>query len=399
MRTPHDSDVPVPVPPDTRDAGTGTDSWQVAPSVAPGTLPEQQEREDRPELFFDVEGMLRDGIPEPPKPRWVQRTDAVGLFYPEQVNTVFGDPESGKSWLVLCAVAEALADGGKAVVIDLDHNGPQQTVSRLVALRVAPEVLADRDRFRYVEPEHAGHLTAIVSALTAWGPHVAMVDSVGELLPVFGLSSNSPDDFTAAHSKVLKPLAMSGSCVITIDHLAKSRESREQGPGGTFAKMRTLGGSSIRVEVREGFAPGRGGAARLSVHKDRPGGLRAACPSNAGRELYAGMFRLEALPNDELRWYVFAPEEAPDDVRPSVGPTSRGGMTLDEALAKWDGLHVKPLKATVREVRKLLECSNELAAEVVRELKARPVPVPLPPVSPGTVTGTPDSEPDPEGLF
>ena len=44
-------------------------------------------------------------------------------------------------------------------------------------------------------------------AAIAWQPHLAIVDSTGELLPSLRLSSNSPDDFTIAHNRVLKPLA------------------------------------------------------------------------------------------------------------------------------------------------------------------------------------------------
>lgn len=383
--------VPVPdVPPMSVGTGTGTSG---VPEV-PGTFPDDVD--DKTGLFFDVAAMMAGGAPARPRPRWVHRTDGMALFYAGQVNLVFGDPESGKSWLVLCGLAESLADGGRAVVIDLDHNGPEATVQRLLDLRVDADVLSDPDRFRYVEPDDAAHLLAVIRACVAWRPDVAMVDSVGELLPIFGYSSNSPDDFTAAHAKVLKPLARAGACVVAVDHLAKNRESREQGPTGTAAKARAVGGSSIRVEVVDAFAPGRGGKARLTLRKDRHGSLRAACPSERG-EPYAGLFRLEALDGGKLRWFVYSPEEAPESAaRPTEGPTSRGAMTVAEALDKLDELpEADRPRATVKAIQQALGCSNSLASDVAKALRERPVPVPVPEHiggTSGTGTGTPARE-------
>lgn len=69
------------------------------------------------------------------------------------------------------------------------------------------------------------------------------------------MSSNQPDDFTVAHGRALKPLAMTGACVIAIDHLAKNTDSRASGPTGTNAKRRAVGGVSIRVVIKQPFTP------------------------------------------------------------------------------------------------------------------------------------------------
>src|SRR5690606_29976492 len=153
----------------------------------------------------------------------------------------------------------------------------------------------DLTRFRYVEPEDHLHLLDVVTDVIAWSPDVTVLDSIGELIPLFGLSSNSPDDFTTVHGRVLKPLAArAGTALIAIDHLAKNSESRAQGATGTAAKRRAIGGVSLRVSVSEAFAPGRGGSAALTIHKDRHGGLRAATPGT-DREPLAGMFVLSTV--------------------------------------------------------------------------------------------------------
>ena len=54
---------------------------------------------------------------------------------------------------------------------------------------------------------------------------------------MLGLSSNSPDEFTAGHAQVLKPLAVAGACVIAIDHLPKNTENKANGQTGTAASV------------------------------------------------------------------------------------------------------------------------------------------------------------------
>ena len=98
--------------------------------------------------------------------------------------------------------------------------------------------------------------------------------------------------------------------VVGIDHLAKSPDSRQAGPTGTAAKGRAVGGVSIRVTVREPFAPGRGGSAALTIRKDRPGGLRACSPLVPRGEQPAGVFRLTPIATRSLQCQVTEPTAA-----------------------------------------------------------------------------------------
>lgn len=256
---------------------------------------------NRPTVVYgDVAALLAGTLPKPPAPRCLVREDGAAVFYEAQVNMLFGEPESGKTWVALAAVAEALANGRSAAVVDLDHNGMASTVTRLLALGAPKFALSDLDLFRYKEPEDRQDLRATVEDLSLWAPSVVVMDSMGELLPVMGLNSNSPDDFTIAHSYALKPLARAGCCVLVIDHVAKNPETR--GPTGTAAKLRAIGGTSIRVRTKEPFAPGRGGSCYLNVQKDRHGGLRAVSPPGE-KEPLAGTFWLDTAG----AWSVDAP--------------------------------------------------------------------------------------------
>lgn len=338
------------------DALPSNEQHQTSESVA-ALLTPYVSNEQR-SLFYNVAGLLDGGLPDPPAPVLAHRSDGRALFYGGQVNMVFGDPESGKTWLCLAAGAEALCLGQRVLVIDLDHNGPSSTIDRLIHLGAPIGALVDQERFRYVEPEDAGHLMAVVAAAVEWRPAVVVVDSVGELLPIFGFSSNSPDDFTLVNSRVLKPLAMTGAAVLGIDHLAKGIDSRASGPTGTAAKKRAVGGASIRVTCKDPFAPGRGGRAALTIHKDRHGGLRSHCPAPDGGEAYAGTFVLTAE-SDGSTWHIAAPELG--DRAPTDAP--------EQDIAALDALDPPP--TSVRDVSERLRWGTHRASAALKEWRCR----------------------------
>jgi hypothetical protein len=300
-------------------------------------------------------------LPDPPTPVLLHRLDGKAIFYSGQVNLLFGDPESGKTLVAQAAASEALKAGRKVLVVDIDHNGPTATVCRLLDYGVPEDALRNPEVFRYVEPEDHIHLAEIVAAAKAWRPAVAVVDSVGELLPLLRLSSNSPDDFTAGHAKILKPLAMSGAAVIAVDHLPKNPENRASGPTGTAAKRRAVGGVSIRVTINEPFAPGREGSCFLSLNKDRHGGLRRWCPAE-GREPTIGLFQLDSTGPD-LAWQI----------RPaSAGDAAKVAGVSEDDLAALDQLDPPP--ASVRDVKDRMRWRTDRAADVLREWRSRNVP-------------------------
>lgn len=349
---------PNPVPARYPEPGTNTDSsfgdggTRFPPmSREPGTT--------HSSLYADIGALLREGLPDPEAPDMLTRNDGVGLFYRGQVNLLFGDPECGKTWVALAAVSETLRDGGTGLVLDLDHNGKTATISRLILLGAPVEALSDQTRFRYVEPEDSAHLLDVVDDVSKWKPDVTVLDSIGELLPLFGANSNSPDDFTGVHARVMKPLAMrANTALIAIDHLAKGAESRTQGATGTAAKKRAIGGVSLRVSVAEAYAPGRGGSSALEIHKDRHGGLRATCPST-DREPLAGMFVLSTV-NGDTTWSVRAPsdgERAPDQAAPEADI---------DAIAALD-----PAPETVEDARARLKWRKGRAGKALRAYRER----------------------------
>lgn len=242
-------------------------------------------------MYVNVAAII-DGA-SAPDPDVFSITDDSYLFYSGEFNLIFGDTESGKTWLCLAAVASVLDEGGKAAIIDLDHNGAPSIISRLQAFGIADSVLIDRSRFRLAEPVHDLELKELVTDLLVFKADVVTIDSLGEVLPLFRANSNNADDFTVVHTTVIKPLAMNGAAVLVIDHLAKNQDSRSQGPTGTMAKSRAVGGLSVRVTAERPFKPGEGGTAKLELFKDRHGGVRKQFPSSEPKPVI-GTFTLTA---------------------------------------------------------------------------------------------------------
>jgi len=314
-------------------------------------------REPGTALYVDIASLLNGTMPEPPKPGSLTRDDGNKIFYRGQFNHIIGDPESGKTWLCLAAAAESLSEGGTALVIDIDHNGPASTTTRLLTLGAPETALSNLQRFRYVEPEDATHLLNVVQDVADWKPRVVVLDSIGELLPMFGASSNSPDDFTRIHQLVIKPLARTGAAVLGIDHLAKNEASRAMGATGTAAKNRAVGGVSVRVTVGEDrFVPGHGGSAFVRVVKDRHGGLRQHCPTG-DKEPLAGTFRLYGDDYDR-RWKLTAPldgEHVPDEGAPLADVAAIGALD--------------PPAANAEDARKRLNWRKARAVAALREYR------------------------------
>ncbi|MBX7451932.1 AAA family ATPase [Mycolicibacterium sp. 3033] len=248
-------------------------------------------------LYTDVDSMLDGSLPPSPKPDVLHRTDDAALFYRSEVNMVFGDPEHGKTWVVLAACAEALKNGERVLVADLDHNGPSATINRLVLLGAPEEALRDQSTFRHCQPAEVADVKQMVEDCKRWCPDLVVVDSTGELLPLFKANSDNADDFTRVHNAVLQPLADTGAAVLLVDHLAKNRASRDYGPGGSMAKRRTVGGCSIRVVRERAYTLSDGGASALWVNKDRHGGVRErSTPAASGKdEQLVGTFLLSSI--------------------------------------------------------------------------------------------------------
>lgn len=303
-------------------------------------------------LYVDVRRLLAEGL-DLPEPSILPISNDYCLFYTDAFNLVYGDTESGKTWLCLAAVVSVLNDGGRATIVDLDHNGASALIGKLINFGVDTEILEDPASFRLYEPGDRIELQEVVQDQSVFQPDLVILDSLGEVLPLFHANSNSADDFTVVHTEVIKPLTRGGACVVVVDHLAKNADSRAQGPGGTAAKLRAVNGVALLVTADRQFTPGAGGTSKLTLRKDRAGGIRNRYPTS--KEPVIGTFELFSE-GDSLDFAFRCAQVVGAEMRDSV-------QLAEDVLKLRTRFDTKP---NVRAARSFLEVSQGRASAAVK---------------------------------
>lgn len=208
-------------------------------------------------------------------PAFLARSDGQRLFYPGRVNGLIGESESGKTWIALEAIRQALDDNLQVAFFDFEDTAVG-VIARLRALQISDDQL---DRFAYISPDEALHAAAaadLTETLTSRRPQLIVLDGFNAAMTLLGLELESNTDATKFAQQLLKPLAATGAAVVTVDHLPKNKEQRGKGGIGAQAKRAMASGCLITVEVLTPPAPGTTGKLHLTVDKDRPGAVRGA---------------------------------------------------------------------------------------------------------------------------
>lgn len=309
-------------------------------------------------LYHDIKELLERGPVLPPAPEVGLRNDGVGTVYLGHPNCVLGPPESGKTWYAQALAVETLFSSGNVLFIDLDHNGVDATVSRFQSFGVPASTLEDPERFRYSEPEDPNEIDGIIADVKAgWKPTLVVIDSFGELGPMYGASSNSADDFTHVFRQAVKPFSLQGACVIVIDHEAKSRDSAAYGATGTSAKKRAYSGTMLRFRIDRPFSPGSGGEAEVTLIKDRNGGLRQHLATD--KEPLVGKFKMTDT-NGALNAYIHAAEYGE---QPKL-TGSITGSNISDLVNELERLDPPP--TSVRDVRTRMSWGATKAQEALK---------------------------------
>ncbi len=252
---------------------------KLCPAHRNGASPEPEEEEaGRSWKPLDLTAVLTGDVGEP-LPMVFFREDGLGLFYRGRANGLYGEPESGKSWVALAACAAELRAGNAVLYLDFEDDA-RGVVARLRALGVPDQVMLER--FRYVNPEdgmdvsgkridqRASHLVA-----AAVGTTLAVVDGVGVAYELHGWEVNSNDDTASFNRHIVKPLVRQGSTPLLVDHQTKARDERRGWALGAQAKKALVRGAAYVVTSSEKPVPGGKGTVYLRVEKDTPGQVRS----------------------------------------------------------------------------------------------------------------------------
>jgi hypothetical protein len=206
------------------------------------------------------------------RPEVCTRSDGPCLFYLKRLHWVSSEPGAGKTFLILCAVAEAIEAGFTAVYVDCDHNGMEAIVDRLRRMGCRDEAI--QEHLRYVAPDdplRGEHLE--VFRQTVGGAVVVVVDNTTNAMVLEGFDPNSPVDFAKWARGLLAVARASGAAVVASDHVTKSREARGRWPIGAGTKLAEVDGAAYLLEARQPIAPGRVGRSTIICTKDRHGAV------------------------------------------------------------------------------------------------------------------------------
>ena len=247
---------------------------------------------------LDLEGAI-----EEPEPEFLSRNDGHRLFYRGKINALLGESESGKTWVALLAVKQALEIAQKVIYLDFEDSG-KGILSRLRSLGVEDRRF---ENFTYANPDQNLTLEErldLVDALAEIQPELIIVDGVNAAMTLLNLELTSNRDATFFSQQLLKPLASSGACVITIDHVPKSKDNRGNYAIGAQAKRADINGAAIAVEVSLPFGKGMNGELNLKVTKDRPGAVR----EHSKEAKFAGTVQLKSTSDGKVSMIIESPQ-------------------------------------------------------------------------------------------
>lgn len=249
-----------------------------------------------------------------PQPEVCSRTDGQPLLYPGRIHWLHGEPESGKTWLAMAAVAEVIEAGMHAVVFDFEDDAAS-TIDRLRRIGATdPMMFAG---LRYVRPEERLTSAALdrLRSTVLPGAALVVIDATTPAMALDGLDPVGTHDTAQWLKRLPAAGAQAGAVTLILDHVVKDEGTRGRWAIGSQAKLAVVTGAAYSLVVRQPIAPGRVGHSTLTIAKDRPGVIRAASVSKV-----AGEFIVDATDPDRLGVRIEPPAPAADDggFRPTV---------------------------------------------------------------------------------
>lgn len=220
-------------------------------------------------VFEEVAPVVRGEVPEI-VPTMFVRTDGQALLYPGLTHSFAGEPTAGKTMISLIAVAQVLAAGGRAGM--LDYEGNRRIVgSRLRALGVDAEAVAER--FYYLRPPKidASISDELGRTFADLGCDLMIVDGVARGIARQGGNEDTAADVLSWIDLAVKPLTDAGAAVVMLDHVTKAKEGRGRWARGSGAKLGEIEGAAYTIEAVQPWSRTRPGKAHVRLDKDREG--------------------------------------------------------------------------------------------------------------------------------
>ena len=214
----------------------------------------------------DLTAVFGDDVDLSPTPAILQRVDGAMVLPANKLNWIYGLPGTGKSFVGLMVLIEAVLRGGRAIYLDYEDSA-KTFHQRAVILGFNPKDYADS--FRYIHGGVSDYPVAQAEAM-AWFAD-APDPEMNSVIIDAAESSGCPSDGAQINdwlAKVVMPWR-NVSGVNVLDHIPKSRE-RADGPIGSQRKTAAIDGIGLLVG-RHCWTKTKGGRLTLTNDKDRTG--------------------------------------------------------------------------------------------------------------------------------
>lgn len=300
------ADVPPPDTPPGEETPRGRASW-------------------RP---MDLGPYLRGEVqPEPPSVGW-QMSNGKHLLYPGKEHAINAEMEAGKTWFSVACVAAELRKGNPVAYIHFEEVDPMDVVTRLLALDVDADTIADLLLFcGPTEPATPYD----VADLVACAPTLVVLDGVNAGMALHGMDIFGVDGPAAFRQRFVSPFLQAGAATLACDHVVKNRETRGRYAFGGVHKGNANNGATFMLENVEPFGRGMRGRSSLYVTKDRPGFLRqdGKPVRDEPSKTYIGSLVVDATNPAWLELEVYAYRA---DAEPPPGVDDAPGDSIDDEV-------------------------------------------------------------------
>ena len=221
-------------------------------------------------LFIDLKPFIENGC-EPEVPTIADVGLANCLLYAGRMNEIHGEPGTGKSNLAIATSIAVMKAGGSVLYIDPEDT-PAGFTRRSLQFGAAPDDLIHR--CHYLHNPAPEDIAAAQRWAAANRPTLVVLDGLAESMASEGLVEDKAGDVLQFFRERLRPFAeKAGAAVLVSDHVSKSSEERGRWARGSGAKLGRYDGVSYNIGLIEAYAPGHAGAVKLTVAKDRNGGV------------------------------------------------------------------------------------------------------------------------------
>ena len=279
-------------------------------------------------------------------PALLERSDGATLLYEGRLNSIFGEPGLGKSWMGAMTAIQAIGRGSR--VIWWDHEDvPSTLATRLTALGAGE--LVESKEIIFATPSLAEDRVEM-AVMCQWmkrgrRPGLVVIDSVESA----GLPTDS-NNAAQWYEKRTDPFVHNGTSLLNLDHVPKRRDERPRGPIGSTHKNARLTGAALFLDGKP-WTKREGGRVKLVNHKDKHGDLPA------GLLKTVAIVEVTHSEDGKLIWAI-RPPDAEDVAAEDVT------LPLLEAIAS----HGKQGVRTWKAVRGLLKAGHRVIDPALEDL-------------------------------